>query len=68
MSRIKCVILGECGVGKTSIINRYISNYFNTKCDTTLGASFYTKKYVLVNKVYDLDFWDTAGQERYRSL
>ena len=66
----KVVLIGESGVGKTSIINRYISNTFSATLTATPGASFTTKTIYL--KEYDqsikFEIWDTAGQEKYRSL
>ena len=68
MPNIKCVILGDSCVGKTSIMNRYSTGKFFERSDTTLGAVFFTQKIKADNKFIGLDFWDTAGQERYRSL
>ncbi len=65
----KVVLLGEAGVGKTSIISRYVSNTFSEVLMTTTGASFATKK-VDIDDEHKIKFqiWDTAGQERFRSL
>ena len=69
---IKCkvVLLGKSGVGKTSIISRYISNTFKESLMTTPGANFITKKveFPESKKTMKFEIWDTAGQERYRSL
>ena len=65
----KIVLLGETGVGKTSIINRYISNSFSHVVMTSTGSSFFSKKLDLNNnKKVKLQIWDTAGQEKYRAL
>ena len=66
----KVVLIGESGVGKTSIINRYISNVFSTNLTATPGASFTTKTVFLKEYEQSIKFeiWDTAGQEKYRSL
>ena len=65
----KIVLLGESGVGKTSIISRYASNKFSEVLMSTTGASFATKK-VEIDQDHKKKFqiWDTAGQERFRSL
>ena len=65
---IKCVVLGEANVGKTSIINRYFYDKFFQFCESTIGCSFCNKNYVRDGKTYKLDVWDTAGQEKYRGL
>ena len=66
----KVVLIGESGVGKTSIINRYISNTFSSVLTATPGASFTTKTVFLkdFNQSIKFEIWDTAGQEKYRAL
>ena len=66
----KVVLIGESGVGKTSIISRYIHNQFSAVLMSTTGASFATKTIYLEEQKQSIKFeiWDTAGQERYRSL
>ncbi|KAI9645364.1 hypothetical protein NHQ30_006101 [Ciborinia camelliae] len=67
----KIVVLGAQGVGKTSLLLRYIKNQFNPKTTTsTVGASFLTKRVVDAESdtVVRLQIWDTAGQERFRSI
>ena len=65
----KIVLLGETGVGKTSIITRYIANSFSQVVMTSTGSSFFSKKIEInENKRFKLQIWDTAGQEKYRSL
>ena len=65
----KIVLLGETGVGKTSIISRYVHNNFSDVLMSTTGASFATKK-LEIDPQHKIKFqiWDTAGQERFRSL
>jgi small GTP-binding protein len=65
----KIVLLGEAGVGKTSIITRYISGSFSQIVMTSTGSSFVAKKIEIEDKKkVKLQIWDTAGQEKYRSL
>jgi len=66
--RIKCVILGNCNAGKTSLLSRYLNNTYYDYSETTIGCSFNNKKIVKDNDEYIIDIWDTAGQERYRAL
>ena len=66
----KVVLIGETRVGKTSIINRYISDNFSSSLSPTPGASF-TAKTVFIkdyNQSIKFEIWDTAGQEKYRAL
>jgi signal recognition particle receptor subunit beta len=65
---IKLALVGDSGVGKTSIINQYISQKFNLDVKATIGESHYSKILKLKNQNIQLSLWDTAGQERYRSL
>ena len=65
----KVVLLGETGVGKTSIISRYVTNKFSDVLMSTTGASYATKKIEIDSEhKIKLQIWDTAGQEKFRSL
>ena len=67
---VKVVLVGDPGVGKTCIIQRYVNNSYSEVNESTISST-YTNK-VLEFKEYDkklsLDIWDTAGQELYRAL
>ena len=67
---VKVVLLGESGVGKTSIISQFTSNKFNPRCPTSVSAQFISKKipFPEYSKIIKFDIWDTVGQEKYRSL
>ena len=67
--KFKVVLIGESGVGKTSILQRYISNEFNSNQFSTIGSS-YVEKIIKIgnNKKIKLEIWDTAGQEQFRAL
>ena len=65
---IKVILLGNSGVGKTSIINRYVNNVYNSNCETTLGSTYSTREVIKDNVVYKLNLWDTTGQEKYHSI
>ena len=51
-NHIKCVILGDANVGKTSIIQRYFFNTFHIYSESTIGCSFSNKSYIKNNKLY----------------
>ena len=67
---IKCVLLGESGTGKSSLIERFINNTFKKDTLSTLIGSFSSKIvfYEKENIKIRFDIWDTAGQEKYRSI
>ena len=65
---IKIVLLGETAVGKTSIIQRFITDSFNSNCISSLSAQFNSKTMEINGETLKIDIWDTAGQEKYRSL
>lgn len=64
----KVVVLGSQGVGKTSIIVRYVGNMFNHHISPTIGASFCTCRLSVGDTKVKLQVWDTAGQERFKSM
>ena len=63
----KVILVGDSGVGKTCIINRYLNQY-NLDVKTTINTSFYTKIEIIDNYKIIFQIWDTVGQEKYRSL
>ena len=67
---LKCVLLGESGVGKSSLINRFISGNFNKDSLPTIVGGFSKKEifYEEENTKIVYEIWDTAGQEKYRSI
>lgn len=65
----KIVVMGNTGVGKTSLLHRYTQNKFDPRNMTsTTGAFFVTKKVHVDGLKVRLQLWDTAGQERFRSM
>ncbi|KAF8211470.1 P-loop containing nucleoside triphosphate hydrolase protein [Mycena galopus ATCC 62051] len=65
----KIVIMGNSGVGKTSLLQRYTLNKFDPKNTTSTSGAFFVTKKVYVNGLkVRLQLWDTAGQERFRSM
>ena len=65
---VKIILLGEPGVGKTCIINRYINNEFSLDTPSTYGSAYTTKIILKDNVKYYVNVWDTSGQERYHSI
>lgn len=63
--KLKMVILGDSGVGKSCLLTRYVNNIYSEFFTSTIGAAFMTKN---IDDKFRIDIWDTAGQERYRSL
>jgi len=58
----------SAGVGKTSLVMRYVSGSWASDQSSTIGASFMTKRMFLDDWKVKLQIWDTAGQERFRSM
>ena len=65
---LKIVLLGDPGVGKTSLIHRYCNYYFRSHYKATIGVDFITKEISVDGKSLTIQVWDTAGQERFHSL
>lgn len=68
MQEVKVVLLGDMGVGKSSIALRLVHNQFNANSVTTVGAVCWTKSVNTSAGSIKLQLWDTAGQERYHAL
>ncbi|XP_068145601.1 ras-related protein Rab-9B [Drosophila tropicalis] len=65
---LKVVILGDGGVGKSALLNRFVSNRYEENNFHTIGVEFMNKDIIVDNEKYTLQIWDTAGQERFRAL
>jgi len=65
---LKVIILGDSGVGKTSLMNQYVNKKFSNQYKATIGADFLTKEVMIDDKQVTMQIWDTAGQERFQSL
>ena len=62
-------MVGESGVGKSSLTIRFVSNHFKEHGQPTIGASFLSKTLPIQSGgTIKFNIWDTAGQEKYRSL
>ena len=82
LKNYKVVLLGDSGVGKTSIVCRYIKNTFDNQLLSTAGVCFFSKNIVLpeikqsckldviifILIILNIQIWDTAGQERYKAI
>ena len=65
---IKIIMVGEAGVGKSSILSMYCEDRYCTQYAATIGVDFFSKNLVIDSKKIKLQIWDTAGQERFRSI
>mmetsp|Transcript_24820 Transcript_24820/g.25448 ORF Transcript_24820/g.25448 Transcript_24820/m.25448 type:complete len:201 (-) Transcript_24820:297-899(-) len=65
---VKVVLLGDTGVGKSSLVLRFVTNNFKPYSESTIGASFMSKMIMVDGKPIKFQIWDTAGQEKYHSL
>lgn len=65
---LKVVLLGDGGVGKSSLIQRFVSNKYDPSLFHTIGVEFLNRDLEVDGSRYTLQIWDTAGQERFKSL
>lgn len=65
---IKTIFLGDQGVGKTSILNRFANDKYDGGYKATIGLDFHSKNVIIENKEVRLLLYDTAGQEKFKSL
>ena len=65
---IKLILLGDAGVGKSSIIKRYYEEKFEENISSTSCSHYFEKEVIINSQNVILELWDTAGQEEYRSV
>ena len=67
--RIKVIIIGEAGVGKTSLVKRFVSGHFTRDYRASIGANLFIKEINLnSNNKVSIQIWDIAGQERWKKM
>ena len=66
--RYKFLVLGESTIGKSCLIERYVSNTFKENYIATIGMDIRVKRLEIKNYDVNITINDTAGQERFRSL
>jgi small GTP-binding protein len=58
----KYLVVGDSGVGKTSLLVRYCEDNFQADYLSTIGVDFKIKRVVMNDTQLTLNIWDTAGQ------
>ena len=66
--KLKTILIGQSGVGKTNLINIAREEKFNPSQVTTVNCSFFKKIMNVDNKLFNIYLWDTIGQEKLKSL
>ena len=64
----KLLVAGNGGVGKTTLLRRYVDDIFDESTITTIGVDFFLKEMSLKEGNCSLQLWDLGGQERFRHL
>ncbi len=65
---LKILTAGEGGVGKTTLLHRYVEGKFSAETKMTIGVEFFLKETEIDAKQCTLQLWDFGGQERFRFL
>uniref|UniRef100_A0A672SSI9 Ras-related protein Rab-34-like n=1 Tax=Sinocyclocheilus grahami TaxID=75366 RepID=A0A672SSI9_SINGR len=64
----KVIVVGDVGVGKTCLINRFCKDTFGKTYKATIGVDFEMERFEVLGVPFSLQLWDTAGQERFRCV
>ena len=64
----KIILVGDPGVGKTSILTKFVTNEFQSVYSSTIGVEFKLKDIYVNNNCARLKIWDTCGQEKFRAI
>ncbi len=65
---VKILLIGDSGVGKSSMMIRFADDEFVDQSIPTIGVDFKIRTVEFNNKTYKIQIWDTAGQERFRTI
>lgn len=66
--RVKLLMLGDSGVGKSSLIMRWTMDTFSPSLVSTVGVNFKSRKVNVCNELMQVQVWDTAGQEQFHKI
>jgi len=66
--RVKLLMLGDSGVGKSSLIMRWTLDTFSPSLVSTVGVNFKSRKVSIANEAVQVQVWDTAGQEQFHKI
>ena len=66
--RFKTCIFGDGGVGKTTLVNRYVSGKYQEDFKMTIGVDFYTKLCDMDDNRVQLQIWDFGGEHQFKNL
>ena len=64
VTKLKIILLGNSGVGKTSLLSQYVNGVLVSDQSYTIGVEFKIKDILVEGRQVRLALWDTAGQER----
>ncbi len=65
---MKLVLFGDAGVGKTTLLERYVNGTFKEDTRMTLGVQFLFKRLKLKDATLNLQIWDLGGEDRFRFI
>ena len=65
---LKIIVAGNSGVGKTTLLKRYIEGKFIQSSELTVGVEHFVKEACYLTSLYKMQLWDLGGQESFRSL
>ncbi len=64
----KLILFGDGGVGKTTLVERYVNGTFNANTKVTIGVQFLFKRLKLNDNILNLQIWDLGGEDRFRFI
>lgn len=62
------IVIGDCGVGKSSLMKQFFWGSFQEDNEPTIGVDLFSKIVMMGNQEVKLQIWDTAGNEKYNTL
>ncbi|MHA1332213.1 MAG: Rab family GTPase, partial [Candidatus Hodarchaeales archaeon] len=66
--KYKIILAGDGSVGKTTLINRFVTGRFTSDYKATIGVDIFSKRFKVNDNAINLQIWDIAGQSLFKNF
>jgi small GTP-binding protein len=68
LTKLKVCMIGATAVGKSSLVNRYVSSIFSDAYRTTIGVKIESRRIEREGRAFDIVIWDLSGEDEFQNV